>query len=341
MEENMISLKNIRRSFSHSGWALLIALLIPALLNLVLGISADWLMAAFPGLFENRLFAWAISFMPVYGIGIPLALLILRSLPADSLEQKKMKTGSLIIAFIMCFPMMLGGNLIGTFLAQILTGGRSVNNVVEIISQQDPLIMLTMILAAPTLEELLFRKFLIDRTARFGEKNAILFSALAFGMFHCNVYQIFYAFGIGLIFGYIYVRTRNIRYTMLLHFLINFLSGVVAAYFMGRVDPEMMDLAMNQDTEAIMKMMTEDPQMMLSFYASVAPIMIQGLLNVVFAITGLILLCVKRKQFFFLPQDQEVTGRKGLGAVFMNWGALCFFLSALAYTAYVLAATCP
>ena len=336
MEENE-NVRAARKSFSFSGWALLTALLIPVLLNVLIGVLAQ----VFPaGLIENRLFLWAISFLPVFGFGIPAGLLMMKHLPRDLGEQKKMGLKSFLIAFIMCYPMMLGGNVIGTFAAQIFSGGRSTSNVVELIAQQDPLIMLTLTIAAPLLEELIFRKCLIDHTIRFGEKNAILFSALAFGLFHCNLYQIFYAFGIGLIFGYIYVRTRNVRYTMIMHFLINFSSGVIGALLMGRVDPEMMELMMGENTDAMITLMTEDPQAMMAFAMSVLPLMLMGFMNIVLAIAGTVLLGTQKKKFVFEIQPREVSGKQGIRAALLNAGFLTFVVFALAYTAYVLAATC-
>ena len=56
---------------------------------------------------------------------------------------------------------------------------------------------------------------------RYGEKTAIVFSALAFALFHMNLFQFFYAFGLGLIFGYVYTRTSRLRYSVLMHMLID------------------------------------------------------------------------------------------------------------------------
>ncbi len=339
-DKTFMDLKDARHTFRFSGWTLLLALMIPVLINVVLGALGDTLGRSFPALFENRLFLWILSFVPMYGIGIPVGMLLLNRLPKDTAEQKKMSARNFLVAFIMCVPMLIVGNILGTLMAGILSGGRSVNNVAQMIAQQDPLRMLTMTIAAPLLEELVFRKFLIDRTVRFGEKNAILFSALAFGLFHCNVYQIFYAFGIGLIFGYIYVRTRNVRYTMLMHFLINFFSGVVAAFFMGKVDENLMGMVVNRDIESLMALAVENPEMLISFYASMAPVMLQSLINMGLTVAGIVLLGLKKKEFFFLPQPQQVSGRAGRKAMLLNAGVLCFFLAALVQTVRVLISTC-
>ena len=81
---------------------------------------------------------------------------------------------------------------------------------------------------APLAEETVFRRFFIDRARPYGEKLAVVTSALAFGLFHGNFAQFFYAFGLGLVFGYVYVRTGRLRCSVLLHMFINLIGGVVS-----------------------------------------------------------------------------------------------------------------
>ena len=79
----------------------------------------------------------------------------------------------------------------------------------------------------PVLEELLFRKLLIDRTRRFGEKAAIVLTALCFGLYHGNLNQFMYAFTVGLFLAYVYCRTNRILYTILMHIFLNGLSAML------------------------------------------------------------------------------------------------------------------
>lgn len=70
-------------------------------------------------------------------------------------------------------------------------------------------------------EELFFRKALIDFTRKYGKKFALVFSALIFGLLHMNLAQGLFAFIVGLIFGVIYIYTKNIKFTILIHFINN------------------------------------------------------------------------------------------------------------------------
>ena len=336
MEENQMTiLKPMSRRYSWSGLSLFVAGLIPAAIGIFLNLAFGRLQLFPKEILDNRMIAWAVSFLPMYGIGIPVGLLLLRKVPAEPATPKKMSAKGFWTAFLMCFPMIFFGAIIGNLLAQILSGGRSVNNVVELVSKQDPMIVLTMIIAAPTLEELIFRKFLIDRTLRFGEKNAVLFSALAFGLFHCNLYQFFYATGIGLMFGYVYVRTRNIKYTMAMHFMINFLSGVIGAFLMNLADPKIMDLVISQDTEAIAALLESDPEAFISSYVTLLPMMIQNLATMGLGIAGVVLLSLKRKSFIFQPQPEELTGKAAIRAAYLNAGVALFIVLCLVQTVFV------
>lgn len=323
----------VRRHFSRAGWAFCGAEVTAVLAALAI----KWL--AVPMIPNQQVLRWMVSFLPMYGAGIPLGMWILSSVPGQPGEQKKMKIGDFFIALIMCFPFMVGGGMLGNLLAGILSGGRASNNVAEIIAHQDLLTTLTMIIAAPVMEEMIFRKLLIDRTVRFGEKHAIVFSALAFGLFHCNVYQFFYAFGIGLIFGYVYVRTRKIRYTMLMHFIINFLSGVVAAFFMSRVDSQMMQMVLSQDVEGLLKL-AEQPQILISFYVSLIPLMLQNLITLGLGIAGAALLGIRKKRFFFHTTEEEITGKTAVKNLYFNAGMVCFMMVSLIQTVRMLMACC-
>ena len=76
---------------------------------------------------------------------------------------------------------------------------------------------------APIFEEWLCRgmvlRGLLDRGVR--PIWAILFSAVFFGLIHMNIWQMVPAIILGLIFGYVYWKTRSLKLTMLMHFTNN------------------------------------------------------------------------------------------------------------------------
>ena len=74
--------------------------------------------------------------------------------------------------------------------------------------------------AAPITEELLFRGAVLRSLQPYGRRFAILCSALLFGLMHQNLTQTPFAFGFGLLAGYIAVE-YSIFWTMGLHILNN------------------------------------------------------------------------------------------------------------------------
>ena len=82
----------------------------------------------------------------------------------------------------------------------------------------------------PVFEEILFRKLLIDRTIRYGARISIILSATLFGLMHGNLNQFFYAFLLGGFFAYVYIKTGNIIYTIILHIFLNLIGSVFSLF---------------------------------------------------------------------------------------------------------------
>ena len=89
MEEKE-NLTAARKTYSTSGFALLAALLVPLAISILMG----WLSESAAELFENRFFIWAVSTVPVYGVGIPLGLDLQRRLPVICLSVTSSTTPS-------------------------------------------------------------------------------------------------------------------------------------------------------------------------------------------------------------------------------------------------------
>ena len=78
----------------------------------------------------------------------------------------------------------------------------------------------------PLVEEILFRGAVLGRLRCCGDWFAVVVSALLFGLYHGNVGQFIFATLVGLIFGYLRIRTGSLLPGMLLHMLNNGLAGV-------------------------------------------------------------------------------------------------------------------
>ena len=184
---------------------------------------------------SSPVYSLIISSVCQYAVGFPLFLLLTKKIECAKEKSKStLPAAHLFYSFLACQALMLIGNFIGLFFNGIIESlsGRAPENAVDALVNGTPvwLLFITVVIIAPLVEELVFRKIMIDRLSIFGDRTAILYSAVAFGIFHGNFYQIFYAFFVGLVLGYVYTRTRNLWYNVGLHALLNFLGSVVSIY---------------------------------------------------------------------------------------------------------------
>ncbi len=192
------------------------------------------LMAARSGIslqavYENKNFLCITNIVSTYMIGFPLCVLVMK-LADESVQTVKgsMTKSQYIRAIFIMFPVTIALSYLSNYIASVLSGGEAENSFVGSMVAGDSILAMIMVsVLAPIFEELIFRKLIIDRARRYGEVVAILFSAAAFGIFHCNLYQLFYAFALGIIFGYVYVRTGNIILTIIMHMIMNSSSSVL------------------------------------------------------------------------------------------------------------------
>lgn len=220
---------SLRRLYSRVGFALLAGVLLRYALELLLVqiFSRD--------VFANSTVSIAVSALIVYGCSLPLVYLLIRSLPR---ERSIVKTPLPAKRFFVYALLLFSLTYVFAYLTGVLRVLFNIPTDTSALSlATNPLYYITLLLLAPVLEELLFRRVLIERLLPYGEGVAIVFSALAFGLFHCSFDQILYATMAGLMLSYVYCRTRRVGCTMLLHFLLNLVSAVTTlVLFSGNAD---------------------------------------------------------------------------------------------------------
>ncbi len=184
--------------------------------------------AVAPKIYESFWFTQSAAYLCLYGIALPVMLLLLRKHKKDPFTPKSFSLPKWLLALAIC----MGATLLGSLLAQLVMfipeQIAGVNDPLNNFMQKTPLWFtgLFTLVFAPIGEEFIFRKLIIDRLRRYGTIISVLVSAALFSLFHMNIYQMIYAFFVGCILGYIYEKTGRLRYTISLHFAINFLGGV-------------------------------------------------------------------------------------------------------------------
>ena len=177
------------------------------------------------------------------------------------------------------------------------------------------LILFTVVILAPLVEELVFRKQLLDRCAQYGEKTAMVFSALTFALFHMNLFQFFYAFGMGLIFAYVYLRTRRLRYPVLMHMIINFMGSVVPLWVVSNLD---LDALSNLNSQNL------DQEMLAAILPGLLIYLAYVVVQLVLVIAGLVIGIVMRKSLTLRPTPEELPREGRVKTVYANVGFILF-----------------
>lgn len=82
---------------------------------------------------------------------------------------------------------------------------------------------ISIILFGPIIEEIVFRRIIISDTLKFSGRSwiAITVSAVMFGVIHINPAQMAFAFLVGFILGWVYVRTRSLLPCLIGHIINN------------------------------------------------------------------------------------------------------------------------
>ena len=274
-----------------------------------------------PQWLEHSWGMWLVTFAPLYLVAVPIGLLLLRKVPAKPLEKHDLKPGRFIVSAIICIFMMYAGNILGTIitvLLQLLPGISAGNPILGYATDNAFLPkVLFMVILAPVIEEYIFRKQLIDRMHTYGEKLAVITSALMFGLFHGNLSQLFYAFALGLVFGYVYLKTGKLRYSIGLHMFINFLGSVIGPLFVEKI--AVLDTIETLDMAALEPILP----WLLGFGAYV--LVLIGL-----AITGLVLLCINKRRVSFATAELELPKESRLRTVYMNVGMILLVIGCTA-----------
>lgn len=287
-----------KKLFNRTGLAigLYILVTIAAQLAIVYIVSYFWPLAL-----SYRAVQWVVSLAPMYLIALPVAWKILKTLPKRELFKNDMKPGLWIQMFFMSVALMYIGNVIGLILTTVLNRATGLNfsaSVEDMLTETSLIIVfLFSVILAPIVEELLFRKLLIDRLIVLGDKAAILISSIMFGIMHGNFSQLFYAFGIGMILGYVYVRTGKMRYNVGIHMLFNFCGGFIPMLLLEKSNIyEIMDYLLQGD--------------MISYMHNLGPLLVLLMFEfamIAMGIAGFVLLIVHRKKFVLKRGELSLT----------------------------------
>ena len=303
-----------RRFFSKIGFNYFALGIIVLVLNLFIGLLISLIN---PNLLSNQTMMTFFSAIWTYLLPLPIFIYIMRKTEAKTLEKHKMTVKTFVICISITMFLMWIGNIMGV----IITSGigsliqHEVANPIHDVINNSGLIANLIIITtiAPIFEELIFRKLLIDRTIKYGGTISVLLSGLLFAFFHGNLNQFFYAFFLGGFFAIIYIKTGQIKYTIGLHMIINFIGSVVSLF----VSQPLMDLANGNVISP----------------TSTFGVILYILITLGLTVMGLIYSIKYFDKSRFDGSEKEIILKNPVSTILLNPGIICFILL-MSYTIF-------
>ncbi|MBN4069817.1 MAG: CPBP family intramembrane metalloprotease domain-containing protein [Alkaliphilus sp.] len=157
------------------------------------------------------------------------------------LNKLSIKHGLLIvvITFLM-YPVAVTANALGMLILSLF-GNLSIPQLpmpTEFMGYVKAMAVIS--LAAGICEEIFFRGFILTGYEKLGKRNAIIISAILFGIFHLNIYNLLGPIVLGLVFGYFVVLTNSI-YAGIIGHIVNNGIAVTLGFIMIKLQEILQD----------------------------------------------------------------------------------------------------
>lgn len=295
--------KTTKKIFNKIGLALAAAII---LINVFQALFSVLILKFIPDFYSNPWFPY-ILVSAVYIVGLPVFFVMVKNLPSyKKKEVKKLSLKEILIQFFISYTFLTIINIFTIALLYLvsLMKGSSINNPLNSMFNNGSTLgsFIFAGILSPIVEEILFRGIMLDKLRFYGDKIAIITTAIAFGLFHQNFSQFFYAIGLGLIFAYVTIKTGTIKYSIILHIMVNMMGCIVSA------------LASNNITASA----------------------IIGLLIIIFVILGIIFLIKKRNNISLSSADIEIEKGNVFNTVCLNFGMIFYFIICFGSMIYIL-----
>lgn len=324
-QENAVDLKRAKRTFSRIGFALIVYFAAAYGAAFLLQIILLNFVSNGEALLQSPTVTTAISAVAMYIVAFPVFLLMMLPLKPAKREKGRVRPATVVTLTLIAYFFLYVGNFLGIAASGIFESFFHFSleeATLELIGKLHWGVALAVAgILGPLVEECIFRKWILDRTRVYGEKLAILFSALTFALFHMSVQQFFYAFFIGLLLGYLYIRSGSLRAVWVIHAALNIFGSVIPLALNRYCNYEELLLAAMESPEAMAEQMLQNP---IAF----GVIFLYSSLTTAMLVLGAILYFRFRRRVYFepaeqtLPQDTEATvAFTGIGVILFI--ALC------------------
>lgn len=224
-----------KKTFSRIGLSLFVMMLVVNVIQILTGVVVSMIA---PELTQNSWYTLILLFLSMHVIGFLIFYLMMKpEQPQPYKEKRTLSPLRFVELFIICMGLTYLFNFVSIGINSLiaLIKQSPVTNPLEAVVSRSNLLLQILVIAvsAPVVEELVFRKLILDRLRPYGDRTAIWVSALLFALFHGNLSQALYAMVLGMIFAYIVIRTNNIRNSIALHVTINLFGSALLPMLAG------------------------------------------------------------------------------------------------------------
>lgn len=235
--------------------------------------------------------------------------LFVRTMPKPEWQKETMSFKTLAEIFLMMYAVSNVISQIGSAITKSAPAGGDIqlDLLAKMQSTKLPIAIAIPVVIGPILEELVFRKLMLDRTRAYGEKTAIIFSAICFGLFHGNLTQFLFAGVVGLFLGYVYCKTGKVLYTMIMHMLLNGTSSIILLVVLPMLEQQHTDDLAIAAIGIILALLLLASMMIIGFI--------------------LLILWIKRKRFIFDESMPDIIPQNEVfKTVYLNTGVILLFV---------------
>lgn len=248
MEMTKETKKAYRKEANHVGWGLIIYNIFIAIIVMIpFFVSGIYLLIQYPGCTEEdeiyiRTMERCMSTGLFYLIAVTLGTLFLfiffrKRITVAEITQKGKEMDKTAFCKLLCI--FMSGQTLFSLFADLLEKGLNLmgySAIEEIEAASAISTTLSMLLYAsfigPVVEELIYRGIVLRIFQHYGKTVAIFLSALLFGLMHENIPQGAFAFGLGIVLGYVALE-YSVYWAILLHIVNNFIFGDVLGWLLA------------------------------------------------------------------------------------------------------------
>ncbi|SCY96740.1 type II CAAX endopeptidase family protein [Alkaliphilus peptidifermentans] len=213
----------------------------------------------------------------------PFIYLLIRKINIKNtmrLNKISLKHGFLVVLItLLMYPAAVFANALGMFLLSLF-GNLNIPQLPTAENVREYAVLMFIVsISAGICEEVFFRGFILPGYEPLGKKKAVVLSAILFGVFHFNLYNLFGPIVLGLVFGYLVILTDSLYAGIIGHIANNGFAVTLgfALQFLSKMIEELQDLGMNEAA-------TEVPEVS----TTVALLISMALFGVIALITGFI-----------------------------------------------------